>query len=470
VQVDVLIGSGGLLPLAPLVESLAALEQPVWPRFPSWLLLDPSDTAIRTGVAAGVALALLAALGVWPRLCLLLSAPLYLGYAVAAREFLSFQWDNLLIESLVLAALLPRRRTAPGPHCLLRLLLFKLYFESGLAKAQSVLGDWLDGSAMRFYYETAPLPAWPALFAHALPQGWHHLESWGALALETAGALLILGPRPARLAALAALTGFQLLNLATANYGFFVPLTLALHVFLLDDADLERLTARLRALVPARLRLTLLRVRGSLPSPSLRRLAAFAPPRRVASLAVGAAGALWLLASLVTAIAHFAPAGHVADGAENIARPFSVFRVANAYHLFGHITRERVEPEVQSLDGEEWRPHHLRYKPGDILSPPPFVAPHQPRVDFLLRFHGLDSRSGPPRYLVSLLARLCTEPATVASLFAAPLPRAPAAVRVAYWRYHFVTPEEREASGAWWRRELLGATPPLACAGARRAS
>src|SRR5256885_8382782 len=44
-------------------------------------------------------------------------------------------------------------------HLLLRVLLFKLYFESGIAKWQSGLHDWHDGSAMTFYYETAPLPA-----------------------------------------------------------------------------------------------------------------------------------------------------------------------------------------------------------------------------------------------------------------------------------------------------------------------
>src|SRR5207244_2713248 len=75
--------------------------------------------------------------------------------------FLSFQWDNLLLECGALASLLPGDRSDPPArvvHVLFRLLLWKLYFESGIAKWQSHLGDWIDGSAMLHYYETAPLP------------------------------------------------------------------------------------------------------------------------------------------------------------------------------------------------------------------------------------------------------------------------------------------------------------------------
>ena len=87
-------------------------------------------------------------------------------------------------------------RPAPLVHFLFRLVLFKLYFESGVAKWQSDLGDWQDGSAMTYYYETAPLPTWLAFTAHHLPVWWHHLESRATLALELAVPFLIFGPRP----------------------------------------------------------------------------------------------------------------------------------------------------------------------------------------------------------------------------------------------------------------------------------
>lgn len=458
-QVHLLLGSRGLLPVAPLVASLRDVDPPVGLGFPSFLFLDPSDAALTLGVVTGVALSLLALLGVWPRLLLLLSAPLYLSYVVAGREFLSFQWDNLLIECLVIAAFVPRDRFSRGSHWVARLLLFKVYFESGVAKAQSSLGDWWDGSAMNFYYETAPIPAWPGWWAHQLPEAWHQVETFAALGLELVGALLILGPRPARLLAFAAFGCFQVVNLSTANYGFFVYLTLALHVFLLDDSDLEKLAKRIPWPRVSRL--------GGL----VRALRRPRPPtwtRRYTAVAAGALAVAWVMASGITALAHFGPPGESSDRAARLIQAWRVYRVANAYHLFGHITRERIEPEFQTRSDGRWRAHDLHYKPGDPLRPPAFVAPHQPRVDFRLWFYGLDFRRGVPRYVVNLLARMCRDPDAVAKLFAEELPAQPEAVRIEYWRYRFTTLEEREASLAWWRRESLGSTPVVDCAGVGR--
>ncbi len=458
VQIDVLIGSRGLLPVHRLVESFAAIDRAVWRSFPSLLLLDPSDAAIHAGVVVGIALAGLAVIGVWPRACLALCAPLYLSYVVAGRELLAFQWDNLLIECLVLAAFVPRRRPSPGSHWILRLLLFKLYFESGIAKAQSYLGDWFDGSAMTFYYETAPLPAWPGWWAHQLPELWHTLESWGAMGLEGLVSFLILGPRPARLTALVAFTGFQVVNVVTANYGFFVYLALCLHVFLLDEADLERIAKRLPSFRAPRLDAI---------ADRLRRVALPERARPVARAVSGLLAALWVLASGTTAVVHFASRGDFVDRAGDVMRSYQTYRIANAYHLFGHITRERVEPELQTWDGEEWRANHLRYKPGDVSTPPPLVAPHQPRVDFRLWFHGLALQRGVPRYLATLVERMCSDPEAVQSLFAEPLDPTPDAVRIAYWRYHFASWDEHHEAGVWWRRTALGTTQPTDCGALR---
>ncbi len=453
-QIQLLIGSRGLLPIAPLVTSLAAEHDTVWQRFPTFLLLDPSDAAITAGVACGVVLSVLALVGVAPRVSLLLSAPLYLGYAVAGRRFLSFQWDNLLIECLVLASLLPRDRESPGAHWMMRLLLFKLYFESGLAKAGSHLGDWFDGSAMTFYYETAPIPTWVGWWAHQLPELWHHIESWGALGLELGGAVLILGPRKARLVACASLTVFQLLNLGTANYGFFVYLALSLHVFLLDDTDWAAASRRLRRLGDLR------------PDWAVRPRLRIEPPRvlrRVSRVAGGAFALAWLLGSLGAGLSQFHGPSAVEESLRPIAQFLAPYRVANNYHLFMHITRTRIEPELQTRVGATWRPHHMHYKPGDVTQPPPFVAPHQPRVDFVLWFHGLGYERGAPPYVLALLRRICADPSAVQPLFPEPLPAHPDAARVVYWQYHFTDPEERRRTGAWWRRRLLAEGRALPC-------
>ena len=80
--------------------------------------------------------------GARPRLCFALSTLLYLSYVTITRDFLSFQWDNMLIECGFLAAFLRTDAPAPIAHFLFRVVLFKLYFESGLAKWGSPIRDW----------------------------------------------------------------------------------------------------------------------------------------------------------------------------------------------------------------------------------------------------------------------------------------------------------------------------------------
>ncbi|MEO5769782.1 MAG: lipase maturation factor family protein, partial [Polyangia bacterium] len=238
-QILLLVGSRGLLPLADFLSAARADNALSFPAFPSVLAWAPGDGTLLTGCLAGAALALLSLLGVRPRWCAALQTAWYLGYVTACRGFLGFQWDNLLLECGLLAAFLPTRRPAPLAHLLFRAVLFKLYFESGLAKWQSPLHDWQDGSAMTFYYPTAPLPTALAWYAHHLPRWWHLFESRATLVVELVVPFAIFGPRKARAGAAVLFTLFQLINAATANYGFFCYLSVALHLFLLDDGQLR---------------------------------------------------------------------------------------------------------------------------------------------------------------------------------------------------------------------------------------
>lgn len=431
--------------LSPIVHALAqarAGEDGGWAT-PTLFWLSASDAALRGAAALGVVCGALATVGVWTRACLAAATLLYMSFAAAGGPFLSFQWDSLLLECGMLALALPRDRPAPVAHMLLLFLWFKLYFQSGLAKWWSPIGDWHDGSAMSFYYETAPLPGPLAWWAHHLPRGWHAFESRAMLVAELAAPLLAFCGRRGRLVALAVLTLFQAVNLATANYGFFVYLALALHLFLLRDGDLLRVYARLpgrawwgRVLVP--------REAAEPPRPRLR-----------AGLLLGFA-ALYLGLSVIDARANFGGPSRVAG----LVRPYyAPLRVVNTYHLFAQITRVRVEPEFAGLAGGEWRTYHMSYKPGPPERAPPVVAPHQPRLDFQLWFYGLRAGRPPPMYVRRLLDRLCRAPAVVQPLFAVPLLPAPDRVRVRFWRYEFAAPGE----SGWWRREPTGPEHELAC-------
>ncbi len=437
-QIDVLIGSRGLLPIADLIDPAAKRVVVEFASFPTLLLWNASDAALHAGIWGGIVVSLVWLTGTLPRLCAIASALLYLSYATAARDFLHFQWDNMIIECGVLAALLPVDRPARWIHFLFRVLLFKLYFESGIAKWQSYLGDWHDGSAMAYYYETAPIPTWIGWYAHALPGWWHSLESRLVLVLELAVPFAIFAPRRGRLLCALALTGFQLVNIATANYGFFCYLSLALHVFLLDDRDLARFAGagHRRHLAPGRW--------GEL-------------ARRMTAACLIAA---YLSISTLEGIYAFARPSHPPPELTALRRIYTPFRAVNTYHLFGHITRERIEPELQWFDGTQWHALEFLYKPGAPDRRPPFVAPHQPRVDFRLWFYGLSYRRGTPAYVQALIQKICHEPDPVAGLFTHPLKVPPQSLRLVFWRYRFTN---HPGDTDWWQREKVAESGAIDC-------
>ena len=457
-QVEVLIGPRGLLPVAEFVDVVRMRPDTGFAQFPTFFLWGPDEAWIAGGITLGIALSVAALIGAFPRILLVALVPLYLGYAVACRSFLAFQWDSMLIEAGFLAIFLPRDVRSPVMLLGFRLLLFKLYFESGLAKWQSHLGDWQDGSAMVLYYQTAPLPTPMAWFAHHMPAAWHHIESYGALALELVVPFFVFGPRGLRRVAFVALTGFQILNFATANYGFFITLSLALHVFLLDDADLRAAGASVRSLFGMHGKLGV--ARADWRSPGVRTLGAWG-----ALLVVLSWGAL----SATMASDRFLEGSRARSSTPllaDLAEAASPFRIANNYHLFGHITTTRVEPEFQTQKGGEWRTHHLRYKPGDPSRTGPWVAPHQPRVDFRLWFYGLSFEHGTPEYVQTLLRRICHDPAAVQSLFARPLPADADAVRIRFLDYRYTDGPTKRATGDRWATEEVATSAPMACSDA----
>jgi hypothetical protein len=434
-QVKVLYGEHGLLPIGEFLE-LARGQSIPFHDIPSLFWINASDRMLVAVVITGIAFSVIALFAA-PRVCHGLNTLLYLSFAAVGRSFLMFQWDNLLLECGAFAMFLPRDRRAPWVHTLYRLILFKLYFESGIAKWQSHLHDWQDGSAMTYYYETAPLPTFLAWYAHHLPVWWHHLESWLTLGFELVLPFGIFGPRKVRLGTFAVLTFFQVVNAATANYGFFCYLATCLHVFLLDDSDL----------------------------PWKQRAAIVLEGRR-RDLERAMAILVLTLFCTVSALDGLMELGPIA-WAPSLARlhdAWEPLRLINTYHLFGHITRERIEPQLElSTDGTHFEERDFKWKPGRVDRAARFVAPHQPRVDFQLWFYGLSYERGSPTYVVNLLDRACNDPAAIQPLFAEELPAHPAAVRLSFWRYHFTTPSEKAQTGAFFRREKIVLTNPIPC-------
>src|SRR5262249_47100225 len=118
-------------------------------------------------------------IGIAPALFLPLLWVLYLSLFVAGQQFLSFQWDILLLETGFLAMFWAPmtwrwRNSYDKPPSravlwLLRILLFRLMFLSGFVKLASGDPAWLKMTALTFHYETQPLPTPVAWYAHQLP-------------------------------------------------------------------------------------------------------------------------------------------------------------------------------------------------------------------------------------------------------------------------------------------------------------
>ncbi len=450
-QVTLLFGSQGLLPAQPYLAALRATHRLL--DAPTVFWIDCSDTTLRVAALAGALLSLGLIFNRAPRYCLLALWALYLSFVSIGQDFLSFQWDNLLLESAFFALFVtpsgwrPDNPPSPAPFAifLMQWLVFRLHFESGAAKLLSGDPTWRNLTAMVSYYETAPLPTWVGWYVHQLPL-WAHKGCAGfTFVVELVLPFFMWGPRRLRLPAFLLMIAMQLSVVLTANYGFFNYLSMALCLFVLDDGHLEWLAER----VGHRLRP--------------------APPRRRRLLSE-AAGALLLIAMVPLSVVPFLPFLNGAAYRETlpVRRVLNACRSLNAYHLFASMTLMRREPVIEgSNDGEHWEAYELRYKPGDPVRAPPFVAPHQPRVDFQLWFLLLSGRGSAP-YVDTLLTRLLETPAVVAPLFARnPFPqRPPRFVRLAVYRYRFTDAATRHTTGAWWSRELLGHTQPRTASGA----
>ncbi|XP_055963006.1 lipase maturation factor 2 [Sorex fumeus] len=173
----------------------------------------------------------------------------YLSACQVGQVFLYFQWDSLLLETGFLAALVaplwrpPHHKQAPHedlPFWLVRWLLFRLMFSSGVVKLTSRCPTWWGLTALTYHYETQCLPTPAAWYAHHLPVWLHKLSVVATFLIEVAMPLLFFGPvRRLRLVSFYSQVLLQVLIIITGNYNFFNLLTLVLTTALLDDAHLS---------------------------------------------------------------------------------------------------------------------------------------------------------------------------------------------------------------------------------------
>src|SRR5260370_25200917 len=392
VQIKGLIGSKGILRAGQYLAQISEAFGPsrYW-NFPAvFWLTGTSNLALISVCTAGVALSVLLIAGFLQRSALIGCYVLYLSLTTIGQDFLSFQWDILLLETGFLAIFLG---FSPLVVWLFRLLLFRLMLLSGAVKLLSGDTAWRSLSALKFHYYTQPLPTPVAWYMQQLA-GWFQ-EAYVVVmfTIELGAAFLVFAPRRLRFFAAFWLVFLQMIILLTGNYIFLNLLAIALCIMLLDDAALRR-------------------------GPKTVQAAAWS--RR----------STWAVAAIIA----------VVSGGQLTAQFFGVMPLparlvqglvgplylTNTYGLFAVMTTVRHEIIVQgSNDGEQWQNYEVKYKPIAVGRPPRWVAPHQPRLDWQMWFAALGSYRNNPWFVNFAFRLLQGSPDVLALLGANPFSAAP---------------------------------------------
>lgn len=439
-QILGLVGRAGILPAWQFLEGVRMLN-PGLERF--WLLptifwIHASDLTLQTVCWVGAGLSLVVFAGILQAPILFVLWFLYLSLVNVGQDFLSFQWDILLLEAGFLALFVapksffssPRKSRSPPAFAwwMIGWLLFRLMFESGVWKLATGDPTWRNWTALEYHYETQPLPNPIAWYVAQLPRTFHHVSVAVMFAVELVVPFFLFGSAGRRRAAAITIVLFQVLLFVTGNFAFFNILTAVLCLCTLDDECWHWLGLRWMAIPSSRdvrkwIRLPVLGVVLIVTTMGLLEKFGFSswPPPLLALSGV-----------------------------------ISPFHSSNSYGLFGVMTIRRPEIILEgSYDGHTWKEYEFRYKPGDLDRAPPFVAPHQPRLDWQMWFAALGECNQAPWFMDFLVRLLDGSPDVEKLLKTDPFSeKPPHFIRTWVYDYHFTRFSDH--AHAWWRRELIG--------------
>lgn len=397
-QTSGLIGSSGIVPfteyLGQLQSNFSGDENFLkWLVRPTLLWFFESDSGLDFLFLSGTIASIFLFFGFIPHISVLVIWTCYLSFVVVSRPFLNFQWDLLLLETVLISFLfLPwviREKIGKGKESnligrwLVWLLLFKLMFESGVVKFTYFGGDgsnhWINLSALDFHFWTQPIPTQFSWYFHWLPDWFHKISLLITYFVELILPFFIFLPRRFRSISFAGIIFLQVMIMITGNYGFFNLLTIALCLTLIDDQS-----------VPENLKKYLIRFNSNFPKDSKY------------LYIKNFIGVSHLIIFLITGffflrLDFYGNKKNKSDGyikpsfiTINLVDLSRFSRSINSYGLFRVMTDARPEIIISySDDGKKWEPYRFRYKPVEINNPPRFFLPHMPRLDWQLWFESL---------------------------------------------------------------------------------
>lgn len=480
-QIKGLIGAGGILPvrdfLASVKQSLGANEY--WYKLPTLFWLNSSDEFMRTICLIAILLSVVffMRLRIWQQaLIMFLLYAFYLSFVNVAQDFMSFQWDVLLLETgflgFVYLAFYNYEFARKIITWMFWILIFRLMLMSGLVKLASGDPSWTNLSALSYHYQTQPLPNPLSFFVHQLPFWFHQLSCAVMFVIELLIPLCILMGRNARLIAGLSFLGLMLVVIATGNYCFFNLLTIALCLWLVDDDWLYNFVPSNNSgfqffrnptdILSFKIKERLARL-GLVGETRLEQL------RKIVFRLLILVFFVYYLASSTCFLVSRSPLpeqcrNQAAKLVSTLTQSLQGLHVINPYGLFAIMTTVRNEIVIQGANDvpgqlalSDWLDYEFYWKPGDIKSLPQQVAPYQPRLDWQMWFAALSNYQSQP-WFVNLCVRILENKQDVLKLIKVNpyTDKAPKYIRAVVYEYKFNDLETYSRTGEVWKRELKG--------------
>ncbi len=526
IQVEGLIGTNGILPATEYIQFVyEKLGTKAYNIIPSLFWFYPTSLLLHVLCGGGVLFSCLLILGICPSFSLFLLWLFYLSLVNIGQIFLRFQWDILLLETGFLSIFLAlfsnfqknnfwiklslknfiyngftksvfssvdflhenkNRIIAFSSFLwLLRWLLFRLLFASGLVKWISD-ETWRKLNALTYHYETQPLPTILGWYAHQLPNWFQKLSVVGVFSIELLFPFFIFMPRPLRNIGFFGLIALQVLILLTGNFGFFNWLTIALCFLLISDTSWQSFFSFFNEKTHYYNKLKYrLHFIFSITDQNLSHFFQYLyshyscfrfwknnqkwkrqlTNRYSISLVIALTIFLFLF-STIRFITPFFPQNKIHHEFRALFSWLAPYYLGNHYGLFANMTEKRFEIIIEgSNDLLIWHPYFFTWKPDNIRKAPSVVAPHQPRLDWQMWFAALRRSCHQNPWFIRFLRRLLESKKEVLQLLSKRstlykhMP--PKYIRAILYEYKFTNLKNKQKDGTWWMRKVRGNYCPI---------
>jgi hypothetical protein len=463
-----LVGPQGIAPITGFLEHVRSVHPDglaAFFRVPSLFWIESSGGMLTLLAWTGFASAMALVLNLWPRLALFVCWLVFLSFISVFHVFAPTVMDPLILETALLCIFFAPKGLRPGlgadspPHpialFMVRWLLFRVMFESGIIKLISGEPRWRDFTAMEVMYETAPFPTILGYLDHQMSHAYHVFEIILTFLAELlAPVLAVFAGRRGRWIALALWTLFQAGIHFTANFGWLNTAAIGLGLLLLDDQMIASAARWLRR----------------------PRLAGWLSARAAAGAATITRGgwgwrvvtvSLWLHFGLTFHAFYINWAAPTADFSYDKTRPWRFayldFKLANAYTPYETFVNRRVTVEFAGSNdgGRTWRPYRYRQLPQEENRVAAFISPR------FLRFEGtvqiVGSTAEPTPFMPLVASHLLEGNARVIGLFVEnPFPDArPTMIRMRLYQLEFTDLATQRATGNYWQKTYLGEYAPM---------